>query len=250
MTDQEAFPEGGGSKAAEPLMGLAEAPKDAEQKALAASQKSMSLMASAEAFAITTREEFVDSGELLRDIKAQQQAVTKTRTDITRPMDAAKKKVMDLFKPVSERLIAAEQTIKAAMLTFTRAEEARARAEEAEAERVAEEERKRMLKRAEAQREAGHDIKAGTLERSAQEIVAPAPPPPTKAPGIYETVTWSAEVTDKMALIQAVAANPDLEAYLDANMTALHATARAVKNAMAIPGVKAVKSTGVSARAG
>ena len=212
-----------------------------------ANEQSIELMAKVEGFTIATAEEYQASGDLLRDIKARQKAVTSTRTDITKPMDAAKKHVMDLFKPVSERLIAAEQTIKAAMLIFSSGEEARQRAEQAERDRIAEVERKRFEARAEKAREDGNAEKAAVLEETATQVAAPPVEAPTKAAGVHTVTTWSAEVRDMQALIRWAAENAGSR-YLEPNMKMLNGEARILKREMAIPGVRAVSETAVAAR--
>ncbi len=225
------------------------APDEAAIAAQAASEQSIELMARAEAFTITTAEEYQTSGELLRDIKARQKAVTDTRTGITKPMDDAKKRIMGLFKPVSDRLVAAEMTIKAAMLTYAQAEERRQRAEQVERERVAEVERKRLEARADKAREGGQEEKADVLQETATQVTPPAAPPPTKAAGIHTVARWHAEVTNKRELIKAAAADPAFAVYLSVDMTKVNAAARSLKEEMAIPGVRAVSETGVAARA-
>ena len=52
---------------------------------------------------------------------------------------------------------------------------------------------------------------------------------------------WKAEVTDLMALVDAVAANKVPLFYLQANEKALNDAARAAKAALNIPGVKPVE---------
>ena len=210
-----------------------------------ANEQSIELMARAEAYTIATAEEYQASGELLRDIKTRQKAVAGTRTDITKPMDVAKKTVMDLFKPISERLIAAEQTIKAAMLIFTRAEEARQREEQAQRDRIAEVERKRLEVRAAKAREDGNAEKAAVLEETATQVAAPVEAP-TKAAGAHTVTTWHAEVDDLGALVKFAASGGGV--YLLPDMKSLNELARVLKGNMNIPGVRAVSETAVAAR--
>ena len=222
---------------------------EAERAAQEANEASIALMARADSFAIATPDEYQASGELLRTIKAKQKEVSSTRTGITKPMDDAKKRVMGLFKPVAERLDSAESTIKAAMLTFSRAEEERQRAEQVERDRLAEIERKRLEARSNTARDKGDEPKAAVLEEAATQVAAPPPPPPTKAAGVHTVTTWSAELTDKMELIKAAATNPSLAPYLSVDMTKLNSLARNLKAEMDIPGIRAVSTTNVSARA-
>jgi len=214
-----------------------------------ANDASVELMAKAEAFSIATPEQFQASGDLLREIKTRQKAVAATRTGITKPMDAAKKRVMDIFKPVAVRLVAAEQTIKGAMLTFTQAEDARRREEQAARDEVARKERERLERRAADARTGGHDEKADVLEQNAARSIAPQAEEPTKAEGVHTVTTWHAEVVDLEALIKSVAAGETGVIFLQADMTMLNESARTLKGAFTVPGVRAVAEESVSARA-
>lgn len=248
---QPTFPDDGGSKAAEPMMGVAEEPKDAAQAVTeAADAQALGLVTHAEALVITTPVEYEHAAEILQDIKGRINALDAGRKKITDPMNTAKTRVMGLFAKPKATLERAERAYKASMLTFSNAERRRAREIEAEAERVAEEERQRLLKRADKQEDVGHDIKASTLRTAAQQVVAPAAPPPTKAAGAHEVTTWKAKLTDKTALIKAVAAGVVSESYLLPDMRALTEVARLEKKQdIGIPGVEGVSETGISSRA-
>lgn len=248
---QETFPEGGGSKAAEPMMGLAQPPKDVAQAVTeAADAQALELVTDAEALVITTPTEYEESASALQGIKGRLKSLEKARTDITDPMNTAKTRVMTLFAKPKATLERAEKAFKTAMLTFSNAERARARAIEAEAERVAEEERQRLLKRADKQEDQGHDIKAGTLRTASQQVAAPSAPPPTKAAGAHEVTTWKAKLTNKTALIKAVAMGEVSESYLLPDMRALTEVARLEKKQdIGVPGVEGVSETTISSRA-
>lgn len=66
--------------------------------------------------------------------------------------------------------------------------------------------------------------------------MAPARP---AAAGVSYRDNWKAEVTDLMALVQAVAGGKAPIDYLLPNATVLNALAKGKKETMAIPGVKA-----------
>jgi hypothetical protein len=70
----------------------------------------------------------------------------------------------------------------------------------------------------------------------------------TRPKGISTPKTFVAEVTDIRLLCRAIADGKEPAHYVTPNMTALNQLARAQKNAMALPGVRAILSTGVSAR--
>jgi hypothetical protein len=79
-------------------------------------------------------------------------------------------------------------------------------------------------------------------------------PAPTVAPryvapaGVSTTQRWKAEVTSLRLLCRAIAEGTVPAHYVEANMTALNGMARANKQALNIPGVRAVADTTVSAR--
>jgi hypothetical protein len=57
-------------------------------------------------------------------------------------------------------------------------------------------------------------------------------------PGVSFRETWRIEVVDKLALVKAIAARPDLVNLVDPNQTALNHLARAHKNTLELPGVR------------
>lgn len=69
--------------------------------------------------------------------------------------------------------------------------------------------------------------------------VPPAPPKPAAA-GVSFRDVWSANVTNLMALVQAVGKGEQPVTLLQPDMTALNGLARSLKGAMNVPGVEAV----------
>ena len=111
--------------------GIQAVEQQAEQQAVQAREDSMALLATAESFAITTPDAYTESGGLVREIVAKRKAVEATRKGITEPMDAAKRRVMELFRPGLDMLTRAEGALKGAMVKFATAEEAKRRDEQA-----------------------------------------------------------------------------------------------------------------------
>ena len=64
--------------------------------------------------------------------------------------------------------------------------------------------------------------------------------------GISFRSTWSAEVTDFMALVKAVAKGKAHIDMLKPDMTKLNAAARSLKSVMDLPGVEAVEKNGIA----
>ena len=69
-----------------------------------------------------------------------------------------------------------------------------------------------------------------------------------KLAGVSTRSLWQAEVTDKMALIKAVAQGKCPQEYLTLNMTALNAVARSTRGQVTIPGVQIRQVTSIAAR--
>jgi len=153
--------------------------------------------------------------------------------------------------------------------------EAKRIADEAAAQaRKAREEQARIQAEAKKAQDAGNAAAAAALQKQAQEEKAKSDealrnaqeetqalheqalfvPTPIvaaqvqKVTGMTQTFTYVAELTDKMALIKAVAAGQVPEIYLDVNMTLLNKQAKALKEQLNIPGIKVVKKSGISQR--
>ena len=98
--------------------------------------------------------------------------------------------------------------------------------------------------------------KLGASEEQVAEVLnnpAPLPAPvvqPTfqRASGVSTTTRWSAKVVDLKALCLAVAEGRASTELVLPNMPALNGMARAMKNTMNVPGVKAESETGVNVR--
>ena len=123
-------------------------------------QETDQLVGHYEGYAVSNDVEYADGAEELRRIKAQQDILETRRFAITRPMDAAKKAVMDFFRPFSDRLDDAEIHVKKALTDYS-AEQERIAAEAARIERQrAEKEARRLREEAEEA-----DRKAAAKER-------------------------------------------------------------------------------------
>lgn len=247
--------------------------------AIVLATKAQNALTTATDYVIDSPTMFELASEDLKQVKALQKEVEEKRTSITGPLNQAVKAVNDLFRSPKEYLEKAEATLKRAMVTWTSeqerlAAEARARAEaeaRAERERLAAIEREQAEAARKAQEEAQAAAAAGDQEaaaaamaaaQAAQEqaavaamtanvvTVAPAVEAPAKVTGISGRINYSAEVTDLLALVQAVAAGIAPIECLQADAKFLGAQARAFKKAGQLyPGVMAVAERSISARA-
>ena len=226
------------------------------------------VVAMADLIVIDSQETYdLAAGELL-EIKKKQKALTDQRFAITRPLEAAKKNVIALFKPAEDKLGVAESTLKHAMLVYDNAQEAKAREAQRVAEAAAAAERKRLqdisdeaAAEAAAAAESGDTeaaeaaaAQAETMAMEIEMVTAAAPPPSAfvpKATGVTKTTRWSAEVTDKIAYIRHVLDHePELIDTITIDMKPLNQMAVALKDKFSKPGVKAVSTTGISAGRG
>ncbi len=240
--------------------------------------EAQALAAAAAGYAVKTADQYAAAGEELRRVKSAQKRLEDVRKSITRPIDAAKKAVMDLFRDPETKLAAAESGIKAAMVKFSdeqerirqeeqrrleeiaRREREKLAAQAAEAERKAREKAEVERLAAESAAAAGRHEEAAKLaakaaaieERSAAKVDAlqmraatvVAPVIQSEAPKVAGTSTreeWRWEVVDADAVPRE---------YLVVDEVKLGRVVRALKGDAKIPGVRIYPVRGLAARAG
>src|SRR3989304_3143318 len=103
----------------------------------------------------TAKDQYVGSAALLKQIKKRASDLDDLRKSLTRPLDEAKTRIMDLFRPAGDRLAPAEQTLKNAMIVFTREQERLRREAEQAAREAADREAERLMKQADKARAKG-----------------------------------------------------------------------------------------------
>lgn len=203
-------------------------------------------LAMSENYVVCDAESYEMAGAEVRRIAGVVKKLEELRLSITRPMDEAKAKVMDLFRSPITQYGSARERIETKMLTFRREEERARRAREEEQRRAAEQEQRareaKLLAEAEEAQKAGDQERA---QRALEEAATPPPPPPVvlqeapKAAGTSVRQVWKAECTDLDALIKAAAAGHQLaRACLVADVKVLGAQARALKDGFKVPGIR------------
>lgn len=208
------------------------------------------LMAQAESAVIVTPEDYQARGADLNEIKRRMKALEEKRLSLTRPLDAAKKGIMDLFRTPIETLNNAATVLNMKLVTWTNEQERKRREEES---RIQEELRKREEEeRLQAAIEAEQ---AGETAEAAKILETPAPVAPVKlastvpsSAALHTRETWSADGTDLMATVKAIAAGKAPLQAVQFDMVFLNQQARAYKSAMNIPGVRAVSKKGMAGR--
>ena len=196
---------------------------------------------------ITCTEQRQALGADLQANKRLQNEVEEERLKIAKPLTEASRAVNALFKRMSTPLEQSETMMKRAALAWDDEQDRiKARAVR-EAARKADEEKARLAAEAEKQRAAGNVETAHAIEAAAQ-MVAPVPVvvEESKVAGEAHAEVWRAEVYNLAALLGpefclTVNLNGDEIRECEAFFSKLFAPrARALKNALSIPGVRAV----------
>lgn len=230
-----------------------------ESGAIVATQENeaRALLEVAQAYVIDSPEMATAAAEELGQIKAKQKKLDELRLSMTRPLDEAKKRIMDLFRKPQELLAQAETTIKGAIGTYQaeerrKAEEARKAAEEA-ARKVVEEATRQANEARRAAEEAAKDgntanaqqleEEAAVLEQSAETMQHLAPAvveAPVKLAGVSTRQDWDFEITDEDAIPRE---------FLVVDEKKIRAYVKAMKSDAKIPGVRVFAKDVIAARA-
>ena len=99
------------------------------QEAKEVSESTDLLLQEAKDFKIKTVADLEISANILKTIKQRKKKIDEVRKSLTRPLDAAKKRIMDFFRPAENKLAEAENEMQKTILEY-RAEERRKRKQE------------------------------------------------------------------------------------------------------------------------
>ena len=196
---------------------------------------------------ISNQSDYEAASTVLSEVKSRYKELDAQRKEITKPIDAAKKAVMDLFKTPLELLEKAESKIKGLMIGYTNEQERKAREEQARLQRLADAEaakQKKILEEKIARAEAsGKTEKAEELQMQKETItpiVAPIIAPQIETPkGVSYREQWSAEIIDEKLIPRE---------YLIVNLQALNKIAAATKGTISVPGVRFVSTKILASR--
>lgn len=193
------------------------------------SKQALILLTEAKGLTIKGQEGYDKAGSLLVLIKGRLKSLDTLRKSITKPLDEAKARIMDLFRVPLTNYEEAETIVKKSMLVYDDEQEKLRKAEEDKLAREAEKKRKELEVKAEKARKEGKDAKADQLEEKANNTVAPILAPTIERPsGIQYRDHWTAEVTNFEWLPNE---------YKLSNMPMLNKVAQSTKGALKIPGV-------------
>ena len=207
---------------------------------------------------------YAQAGEELKDIKGKQKALDEDRKSITKPLDEVKKSIMAKYEEPTRILNEAEAVLKGSMLAYSNEQEQQRRLEQAKLDEAARVERERLAaeaaqreEEAKAAAEAGNAVEAeriaseaAALQATASMTTAPVVAQSVeKVSGISTRTNWKAEVTDMLALVKFVAANPHMIDLLQVNTTTLNQHAKATKDNTKIDGVRVYSEQVLASRA-
>lgn len=145
------------------------------------------------AIVIKDNESFAYAGEFARKIKQAQKQVDDTRKGMTRPLDESKKKIMDLFRPIEDRIAELERSVKGSMLAYQAEVDRKIREEREAKEKKDREEMEQKLKDAAFFGESTVDID----EPKAEEAFINVAPVAT---GVSTKMVWTFEIVDESKL--------------------------------------------------
>ena len=150
------------------------------------------------------------------------------------------------LRPVEE----AEAIIKAKMGEYRawEREEIKKAQEAAQAQQRAEAEAQRKLE-AQSLKDAGEEEAAAMVEAAPIRTIPMKAPAPVRLEGTHSRTNWSFELVNKLELIAFVAENPVFSHLLDVSTKECNKLAKAQKENMVIPGIRAVASETVVAKA-
>lgn len=176
---------------------------DPEVKALTVQTEQFEALALT--YRVATPVQYTDAGEQLKQIKAAMKRLDDLRKGMTRPLDTAKKAIMDFFRAPEEKLARAESGIKRAMISYSDEQERIRREEQRKAEEAARKERERLeaiareterkaREKAEAERKAAEEAAAAGRAAEAAKLMARAAATEQRAAAKAEEVTQQAQM--------------------------------------------------------
>lgn len=208
------------------------------------------IVAVAHAMVVKDQETHGQALEFLKSTAAKRKVVEEAFAEPKSAAWKAHKAIVELEKKLVQpcddaRRIVADKASRYEAECRRREEEERRRLE-AEARKAEED---RILAEAEIAESFGDDVTAeAILSQPVEPMPVAVPTERAKVEGVSSRELWRVEIVDLAALVRAAANNPAFVALLMPNMPALNALARATKQLMNVPGVKAVAEKSLAVR--
>lgn len=201
-------------------------------------ERALSVPEQARELKVIDSDSWIRASNFLGVIKDLRKEIDDTLDPVVKKAHEAHKAAVAAKKKVEAPLVEAETYLRGDMSRYKREVDAA----NAAARRQAEIERQREVESLEQR----GDLSAADAVRMAP-VVVDAEGPPVGG-GVDTRSIWRAEVTDKMALIRAVAEGRVPEAVLAIDTKVLGSLARSLKGALNYPGVRVVEDVGIAVR--
>ena len=216
------------------------------------------------------------AGIELVELQAMFKKLEGDRFALTRPLDAVKKGIMDLYRKPLEMIESKAKAIKAGMLVFDKEEKHKAAEKQALLDQIAAEQRAELARKAEEQAklaaeeherakalmdsgntegvaealnkaEEAHNRSLALAQTTAIVTAATAATDVPMVEGITTADVWKARVTDLPALLRFIADNPKYHDWIEVKMTDLNELAKAQRTELRVPGVEAFEEARIAA---
>lgn len=200
---------------------------------------------------VTDQLSYEGAGHALIEIKALREEVADTFDPICKATDAAHKEAVAQRKRHDRPLVEGESILKSAIAFHQVKQERLRRLEEEKVNAKARQSEEAALRVQAAQAKRLGATQGEVDDILTQPSVAPTvvlPPRVAAVSGVSMRDAWSAEVIDLKALCKAIGAGKASLELVKPNMVTLNHLARAQKQTLHVPGVKAVCGTVVSSR--
>ena len=249
--------------------------EQSEVNAIEVVTREITALSIVEGYTIASQEEALGANEALGKVKTLAKMIDAARDGERRPLNEQLKAIQAKYKPAADLLEQAEQTLKASLLAFQKAETRRielenqereraAAAERAKLEEEARKERERAELKAEKLRQAGKVEQADAVvqvaestarakETVAQLVATPVKPiEPVKLAGASIRKKWRGKVTDLRQFIKSLANSAyPVEEFVEVKQASLDRLAGSLQGNMdrAMPGSIAWPEETMGARA-
>lgn len=189
------------------------------------------------------------AADIIRDAKVRGKRLDEWRKKITRPMDEAKKAVMDLFRPAQDAMADVEKIIKPKIAKYN-ADLERERARKlAEAEEKARKEREELEELAALAAETGDNDAAIDFSFQADSVVAEVPAfADEKISGVSIRKTWVGDVYDIVELCKAIGDGRIPPGVIDVKQSEINKLANAWGTERDFAGIKFTQKCSVVSR--
>jgi len=206
-----------------------------------------SLVEVANAYIVDSPETLEQAGVYASELKRSEKSIDTAYKVILKPYADARKIALDEKRGHLEPIVAAGETLKTKIVTFTRAQRVAHEAAVAVARKKAETEAKRQRTRTvKTLEKLGQTSQAEAMAAAplvAKPVVVTAPPKPSS---FVTRHTWSARVDNLGQLVKAVSEGIVPLDALQPNQVFLNGLAVQMRQSMAVPGVSAIRTDGIA----